>query len=231
MPPYSRHYNAYAYDEDDTYSFVCVVPGAATTTTTTTTATPPTARSSTTVTVPAPCGESSATSTDSNTRKQQQQQEQQETESSPPKQQRQGTPRKNGPKVSFCDRVEVVDIARVCDEFSSAEIKQMWYTRWEFEIIRQECAVLVEMINNGQSHRVECSRGLERHTAPYRQNSKMVQYKANEAVFGLQKVESCKGLSLSELMADMYRSNTLPAKQEAQQRAITDAVTAGIKSR
>jgi hypothetical protein len=117
--------------------------------------------------------------------------------------------------ISFSNVVEVVEIPTIND-LSDEEIESLWYSRDEKELIRDECATIVDRMESGEV--LDESRGLEMHTDSSVEKLRRVKSCANEAV-----LETFKGVALPNLMAELCQKYTASSKQEAHQRALRDA--------
>jgi DNA-binding transcriptional regulator YbjK len=61
------------------------------------------------------------------------------------------------------------------------------------------------------------------HTDSSIEKRRRVKSCANEAVLGMQKFETFKGVALPDLMAELCQKYTASSQQEAQERALRDA--------
>ena len=138
----------------------------------------------------------------------------------------------NRKSVSFDDSTKVIPIESA-KSFSTNEIGRIWFSRTELQRIRRQCYQTLDKMNSGQcidESKGLCARGLEQYRRENMEVRTHIRRCANEAVFGMQKFQRYKGITLPDLLADLYGSSSKMALSIAHKNGLRDAALAASVS-
>ena len=138
----------------------------------------------------------------------------------------------NRKSVSFEDAPKVIPIESA-KSFSTTEKGRVWFSRTELQRIRQQCYQTLDKMNSGQcidESKGLCARGLEQYRRENMEVRTHIRRCANEAVFGMQKFQRYKGITLPDLLADLYESSSKMSLSIAHKNGLKDAALAASVS-
>ena len=131
--------------------------------------------------------------------------------------------------VTFHDSSNKIITIESAKSFSRKEIGNVWFSRMELQRIRKQCYQTLDKMNAGHSideNKGLCVRGLEQYRRENMEVRTHIRRCANEAVFGMQKFQRYKGITLPDLLADLYGSSSARALSIAYKNGLRDAALA-----
>ena len=140
-------------------------------------------------------------------------------------------PRSRRRSVSFLPKISIRNVEHIRD-FSNEDIQTIWYTTADYQEIKAENKQAVDlMVRYGvvDDDLEFCSRGLEtKEDISRRRRNKNESIGAVMNEQNLQRMETCKGAMLPDLIAMLYSVYSFPCQQTAYLNAIRDAQDVGM---
>lgn len=127
--------------------------------------------------------------------------------------------------VSFCEQARVKRTIHI-DDYSDIEIKDCWYSSFDYERMEQEIRRTLELMQTGRGDAIDdvefSHRGLEFRTEEGKHLRLKNKRRAQDAVLDMQEFQQWEGISDPNKIASVYGECSYPCQVAAYMAGISD---------